>query len=63
MFVPGPLGKLLTENGEGGVRLRLKVNGPVVEEIMVFGQGPCSAGRSKRRNVSYLGLLPPAEDG
>jgi hypothetical protein len=28
------------------------------EHIMVFGQAPCSAGRSKRRNVSYLGLLP-----
>ena len=30
---------------------------------MVFGQAPCSAGRNKRRNVSYLGLLPPRMDG
>jgi hypothetical protein len=30
---------------------------------MVFGQAPCSAGRRKRRNVSYLGLLPAAQDG
>jgi hypothetical protein len=30
---------------------------------MVFGQAPCSAGRSKRRNVSYLGLLRPAING
>ena len=30
---------------------------------MVFGQAPCSAGRAKRRNVSYLGLLPPPTDG
>src|SRR5208282_509081 len=31
--------------------------------IMVFGQAPCSAGRYKRRNVAYLGLLPPAVGG
>jgi len=30
---------------------------------MVFGQAPCSAGRRKRRNVSYLGLLSAAQDG
>ena len=30
---------------------------------MVFGQAPCSAGRMKRRNVSYLGLLPTPEGG
>ena len=30
---------------------------------MVFGQAPCSAGRSKRRNVAYLGLLPAPVDG
>jgi len=30
---------------------------------MVFGQAPCSAGRNKRRNVAYLGLLPPPTDG
>ncbi len=30
---------------------------------MVFGQAPCSAGRMKRRNVAYLGLLPAPEDG
>ena len=30
---------------------------------MVFGQAPCSAGRMKRRNVAYLGLLPAPQDG
>ena len=30
---------------------------------MVFGQAPCSAGRSKRRNVAYLGLLPAPVNG
>ena len=35
----------------------------LAEDIMVFGQAPCSAGRSKRRNVAYLGLLPAPQDG
>ncbi len=30
---------------------------------MVFGQEPCCAGRNKRWNVSYLGLLPSAVGG
>jgi hypothetical protein len=30
---------------------------------MVFGQAPCSAGRAKRRNVAYLGLLPAPQAG
>jgi hypothetical protein len=33
------------------------------DDIMVFGQAPCSAGRSKRRNVSYLGLLRARQSG
>jgi hypothetical protein len=39
------------------------VSGPVTEDIMVFGQAPCSRGRYRRRNVAYLGLLPPPEAG
>ena len=50
-------------NGEKGVRLLLSLTGPVTEDNMVFGQVPCSAGRMKRRNVAYLGLLPPPENG
>ena len=49
--------------GENGLRLLMKVNAPVTEDIMVFGQAPCSAGRSKHRNVSYLGLTPAPRDG
>ena len=60
VFGLNPVGQLTISNGEGGVRLLLKVSGPVTEDIMVFGQAPCSAGRTKRRNVSYLGLLPAA---
>jgi hypothetical protein len=33
------------------------------KDIMVFGQEPCSRGRYRRRNVSYLGLLPPPIGG
>ena len=63
VFGPNPVGKLVITNGEDGVRLLLSVTGPAVEDIMVFGQAPCSAGRTKRRNVSYLGLLPAPEGG
>jgi len=55
--------ELVISNEEGGVRLFLRLAAPPTEDIMVFGQEPCSAGRNKRRNVSYLGLLPPSEDG
>jgi hypothetical protein len=63
VFDTNPVGRLTLLNGENGVRLLLSVTGPVTEDIMVFGQAPCSAGRSKRRNVAYLGLLPAPQDG
>ena len=63
VFDPNPVGQLLITNDEDGVRLRLMVTAPVTEHIMVFGQAPCSAGRRKRRNVSYLGLLSAAQNG
>jgi hypothetical protein len=62
-FALNPVGVLSVVNGPQGLRLLLAVTGPVTEDIMVFGQAPCSVGRYKRRNVAYLGLLPPAEDG
>jgi hypothetical protein len=63
VFGPNPVGQLTITNGDHGVRLLLKVSGPVTEDIMVFGQAPCSRGRTKRRNVSYLGLLPAPQNG
>jgi hypothetical protein len=63
VFGPNPVGQLIIRNAEDGARLLLNVVGPVTEEIMVFGQAPCSAGRMKRRNVAYLGLLPLPQDG
>jgi hypothetical protein len=63
VFDRNPVGPLIIINDQSGLRLLLKLTGPVTEQIMVFAQAPCSAGRSKRRNVSYIGLLPPAVDG
>ena len=63
VFDRNPVGPLIIINDQNGLRLLLKLTGPVTEQIMVFAQAPCSAGRSKRRNVSYIGLLPPAVNG
>jgi hypothetical protein len=62
-FGPNPVGQLAITNGEGGVRLLLNISTPPAEDIMVFGQAPCNSGRRKRRNVSYLGLLPAPQAG
>jgi hypothetical protein len=62
-FGPNPVGQLTITNGDAGPRLLLEVSGPVLEDIMIFGQAPCSSGRNKRRNVSYLGLLPAPQNG
>jgi len=63
VFALSNVGRLVIENGADGVRLYLVVSGELNEDIMVFGQEPCSCGRYKRRNVSYLGLLPPPIGG
>ena len=63
VFAPNPVTGLdIVNDPETGVRLRLNV-GTVTEDIMVYGQPPCSSGRMKRRRVYYLGLLGPATDG
>jgi hypothetical protein len=63
VFGPNPVGDLVIVNDEaGGVRLLLSV-GPATEEIMLFGQAPCSTGRMKHRRVNYLALLGPATNG
>ncbi|MGO8925547.1 MAG: hypothetical protein ACLQU3_01295 [Limisphaerales bacterium] len=63
VFSLSKVGQLVIENGADGVRLYLAVSGELNEDIMVFGQEPCSRGRYQRRNVSYLGLLPPPIGG
>ena len=63
VFAPNPVtGLEIVNDAEEGVRLWLNV-GTVNEDIMVFGQPPCSAGRMKHRRVYYLGLLGPASNG
>ena len=54
VFSAHPAGRLTIVNGPQGPRLLLTVTGPVTDDIMVFGQAPCSAGRNKRSNVAYL---------
>jgi len=63
VFARSGVGRLVIENSPDGVRMWLAVSGELNEDIMVFGQEPCSAGRQKRRNTSYLGLLPPPIGG
>jgi hypothetical protein len=63
LFGPNVVGPLTITNDEDGVRLWLAVSGDLTEDVMVFAQAPCSAGRYKRRNVSYLGLVPPPIGG
>jgi hypothetical protein len=63
VFSLSKVGRLVAENGADGVRLYLVVSGELNEDVMVFGQEPCSRGRYKRRNVSYLDLLPPPIGG
>jgi hypothetical protein len=63
LFQLSPVRGLVATHDENGVRLFLELASAPTEDIMVFGQAPCSAGRSKRRNVSYLGLLRPGQDG
>lgn len=62
-FGPNVVGQLAFSRGDKGLRMLLSVSGPATEKIMVFGQAPCSAGRMKRRTISYPGLLPPPTDG
>jgi hypothetical protein len=62
-FAPNPVTALdAVQDPEAGLRLLLSV-GTVSEDIMVFGQPPCSPGRMKPRRVYYLGLLGPVTNG
>ncbi len=63
VFSPNPVGDLtIGYDEDGNVRLLLAV-GTVVEDLMLYGQAPCSAGRMKHRRVCYLGLAGPATNG
>jgi hypothetical protein len=58
VFEPSPVEGLSIGEEQGRLRLRVRVVGPLVGDIMVFGAAPCSAGRKKWRHGAYLGLLP-----
>jgi hypothetical protein len=58
-FGPNPILRFEITNDDTGVRLWLIVTGELTEDVMLFAQAPCPSGRRKRRNVAYLGLLPP----
>ncbi len=58
VFNLSPVRQLVISNDEEGVRLFLRLAAAPAEDIMVFGQEPCSAGRNKRRNVCYASGNP-----
>jgi len=63
VFSPNCVGDLtIGYDAAGNVQLLLAV-GAAVEDIMLFGEAPCSAGRMKHRRVCYLGLLGLATNG
>ena len=63
IFASQPVGDLVLATDEAGdARLLLNVSA-ATEDIMVFGQPPCSCGRMKHRRVYYLGLVQPANSG
>jgi hypothetical protein len=57
-FGPNPVGQLIIKATGGRLTLRLSLSKPALGDIMIFGSAPCSPGRMKCRNVTYLGLLP-----
>jgi hypothetical protein len=63
IFGPQPVADLVAITDEAGTaRLMLNVTA-ATEDVMVFGQAPCSRGRMKPRRLYYLGLFRPANTG
>jgi hypothetical protein len=63
VFSPNCVGDLTIGYDEAGNVQLLLAMGAAVEDIMLFGEAPCSAGRMKHRRVCYLGLLGLAANG
>ena len=63
VFGSNPVGELLIRREHRQLRLKLRVEGPVVEDIMVYGEAPVSPARNKPRHPVFLGLLPAPQDG
>ena len=56
-FGANPVKGLRLRWANGRLRFELKVSGAVTEDVMVFGQAPCSAARKKWRHGAFLCLL------
>jgi hypothetical protein len=63
VFSPNPAGDLTIRYDDAGNVQLLLAMGAAVEDIMLYGQAPCSAGRMKHRRVGYLGLAGLATNG
>ena len=63
VFQPTPVGELVIQWEHRQLRLKLRLSGPVVEDILVYGEAGVSAGRTKPRHPVYLCLLPAPRDG
>ena len=63
VFSPNCVGDLTIGYDEAGNVQLLLAMGAAVEDIMLFGEAPCSAGRMKHRRVCYLGLAGSATNG
>ena len=62
-FGPNPVAALVPSYENEQFRLALKVSGPVVEDIMVFGEAPVGPKRKKLRHPVYLGVLRASAGG
>jgi hypothetical protein len=62
-FGPNPVAALVPSYENGQFRLAVKVSGPEVEDIMVFGEAPVGPKRKKLRHPVFLGLLPASAEG
>ncbi|MGD0262259.1 MAG: hypothetical protein ABSD29_21035 [Verrucomicrobiota bacterium] len=56
-----PKSEIRNPNGDGGWRVELEVAGPVVEDLLIYGEAPVSGGRRKARHPVYLGVVRKGE--
>ena len=63
VFDSNPVGELMIRREHGQLRIKLRVDGPVVEDIMVYGEAPVSPDRNKPRHPVFLSLLPVPRNG
>jgi hypothetical protein len=57
-FGPNPVDEFTITGAGKTLALKLRVSGPLVQEIMVFASPPRSAGRGYCGDYRFLGLLP-----